>query len=63
MNFTNEANCFVDLEDPHAIRTELRAQYRCEPGEKPERLRVDAVINGIGKAWIDDIRLTAEPLK
>jgi hypothetical protein len=43
--------------------TELRAEYRCEPGEKPERLRVDAVIDGIGKAWIDDVRLTTEPLK
>jgi predicted glycoside hydrolase/deacetylase ChbG (UPF0249 family) len=27
VNFTNEANCFVDLEDPFAIRRELRAQF------------------------------------
>jgi chitin disaccharide deacetylase len=27
VNFTNEAQCFVDLEDPKAIRTELRAQF------------------------------------
>jgi chitin disaccharide deacetylase len=27
VNFTNEAQCFVDLEDPRAIRTELRGQF------------------------------------
>ncbi|HEY7513870.1 MAG TPA: ChbG/HpnK family deacetylase [Vicinamibacteria bacterium] len=27
VNFTNEAQCFVDLEDPRAIRSELRAQF------------------------------------
>jgi len=27
VNFTNEARCFVDLEDPRAIRSELRAQF------------------------------------
>lgn len=42
--------------------TELRAEYTCGKDERPERLRVDAVINGIGKAWIDDIRITREPL-
>jgi predicted glycoside hydrolase/deacetylase ChbG (UPF0249 family) len=26
VNFTNEADCFVDLENPSAIRTELRGQ-------------------------------------
>jgi predicted glycoside hydrolase/deacetylase ChbG (UPF0249 family) len=27
VNFTNEAACFVDLESPEAIRSELRAQF------------------------------------
>lgn len=27
VNFTNEAQCFVDLENPRAIRAELRAQF------------------------------------
>jgi predicted glycoside hydrolase/deacetylase ChbG (UPF0249 family) len=27
VNFTNEAQCFVDLESPRAIRAELRAQF------------------------------------
>lgn len=27
VNFTNEAQCFVDLEDPRAIRSELRTQF------------------------------------
>lgn len=27
VNFTNEAQCFVDLEDPRAIRAALRAQF------------------------------------
>jgi len=42
--------------------TPLRLEYRCEKGERPELLRVNLVIDGIGRAWIDDIRLTSEPL-
>jgi chitin disaccharide deacetylase len=41
VNFTNEANCFVDLEDPRAIRAELRKQfeqYRSLLGSLPTHL-------------------------
>lgn len=42
--------------------TPLRLEYRCEKGERLDLLRVNLVINGIGRAWIDDIHITSEPL-
>lgn len=42
--------------------TPLRVEYRCEKGERPDLLRVNLVIDGTGRAWIDDIRITSEPL-
>jgi len=42
--------------------TPVRIEYRCERGERPELLRVNLVIDGIGRAWIDDIHITSEPL-
>lgn len=40
----------------------VRIEYRCEQGERPDLLRVNLVIDGFGRAWIDDIRITSEPL-
>jgi len=31
-------------------------------GEKPDRVKLNLVVNGQGKAWIDDIRLLKAPL-
>ena len=42
--------------------TPVRIEYRCEQGERPDLLRVNLVIDGFGRAWIDDIRITSEPL-
>lgn len=42
--------------------TPVRIEYRCERGERPDLLRVNLVIDGYGRAWIDDIRITSEPL-
>lgn len=38
------------------------AQVRLEKGMAPDRVRIDLVIEGIGKVWLDDLRLLAEPL-
>ncbi len=42
--------------------TPVRIEYRCEKGERPDLLRVNLVLDGNGRAWIDDIRITSEPL-
>lgn len=42
--------------------TPVRVEYRCERGERPDLLRVNLVLDGIGRAWIDDIRISSEPL-
>jgi hypothetical protein len=42
--------------------TPVRLEYRCERGERPDLLRVNLVLDGIGRAWIDDIRIASEPL-
>jgi hypothetical protein len=33
-----------------------------EKGDKPDRVRLNLVIDGKGTAWIDDIRLLSSPL-
>ena len=34
-----------------------------EAGQKPDLIRLNLVVNGKGKVWIDDIRLFRQPLK
>lgn len=38
------------------------AQVRLEKGLAPDRVRIDLVVEGVGKVWLDDLRLLAEPL-
>jgi len=34
-----------------------------QPGQKPDLIRLNLVVNGKGKVWIDDIRLLRQPLQ
>jgi hypothetical protein len=34
-----------------------------EAGQKPDLIRLNLVVNGAGKVWIDDIKLLRQPLK
>lgn len=33
-----------------------------QPGEKPDLIRLNLVVNGKGRVWIDDVRLSRAPL-
>jgi hypothetical protein len=41
---------------------DLTAQIRVEKGQSPDRLRLNLVMNGEGKFWIESVKLTSEPL-
>ena len=41
---------------------EAQAIFRLEKGQVPDRVRLNLVIEGEGKVWIDDVRLTVAPL-
>jgi hypothetical protein len=43
--------------------TLLATPFFLRPGENPDKVRLNLVINGQGTVWIDDIRLLAVPLK
>lgn len=36
--------------------------FLLQPGQKPELIKLNLVVNGTGTVWIDDIRLTKGPL-
>lgn len=42
--------------------TESQTVFRLEKGQKPDRVRLNLVIEGEGKVWIDDLKLVVAPL-
>ncbi len=42
--------------------TELTAVFRLEPGQNPENVKLNLVVGGAGRVWIDDIRVMRAPL-
>jgi hypothetical protein len=53
-----------DLETPLTGTTDWSTKstpFYLQKGQKPDYIKLNLVINGIGKAWIDDIRLFASP--
>ena len=42
--------------------TELRTVFRLGAGQNPSDVMLNMVVNGTGRVWIDDIRVTREPL-
>lgn len=43
--------------------TELRTVFRLEPGQNPSDVMLNLVVNGTGRVWVDDARLTRAPLE
>jgi hypothetical protein len=41
----------------------IRTPFLFQKGQKPDKVTLNIVINGIGTVWIDDIVLSKEPLK
>ncbi|MCA9239455.1 MAG: hypothetical protein KDA37_04620 [Planctomycetales bacterium] len=41
----------------------IRVPFLFKPGQKPEKVTLNLVINGVGTVWVDDIVLSKEPLK
>lgn len=41
----------------------IQTPFMFQKGQKPEKITLNLVINGIGTVWIDDIVLSAEPLE
>jgi hypothetical protein len=41
--------------------TEVETPFLLKEGQKPDNVKLNLVIDGIGTVWIDDIRLVAEP--
>jgi hypothetical protein len=41
----------------------METPFFLQKGEKPERIKLNLVVDGIGAAWIDHIRLVKGPLK
>ena len=42
--------------------TELRTLFRLEPGQNPDNVKLNLVVGGAGRVWIDDIKVTRAPL-
>ncbi len=43
--------------------TQLETPFFLKKGENPDNVKLNLVVNGTGKVWIDDIRLLKSPLK
>lgn len=41
----------------------VETPFLLERGQRPKRVRLNLVVNGRGRVWIDDIRLLARPLR
>lgn len=41
----------------------IATPFFLEAGQKPDLIRLNLVVNGSGKVWIDDIRLSRAPLR
>jgi hypothetical protein len=41
----------------------IQTPFMFQKGQKPEKITLNLVINGIGTVWIDDIVLSTEPLE
>ena len=41
----------------------LQTPFMLQKGQKPSKVTLNLVINGIGTVWVDDIVLSKEPLK
>ena len=42
--------------------TELMAVFRLEPGQNPDNVKLNLVVGGAGRVWIDDITVMRAPL-
>ncbi len=42
--------------------TELTAVFRLEPGQNPDNVRLNLVVGGAGRVWIDDLKVVRAPL-
>jgi len=42
--------------------TELRTVFRLEAGQNPENVKLNLIVGGAGRVWIDDIKVTRTPL-
>jgi hypothetical protein len=42
--------------------TSQETPFLLRPGENPEKIRLNLVIDGVGTVWIDDVRLLRAPL-
>lgn len=42
---------------------QIETPFFLQTGQKPEKVTLNLVINGIGTVWVDDIVLSREPLK
>ncbi len=42
--------------------TELMTVFRLEPGQNPDNVKLNLVVGGAGRVWIDDIKVTRAPL-
>jgi hypothetical protein len=54
------------MNDPVQGKTDWKAiqpPFFFQKGQKPTRVTLNIVINGIGTVWVDDIVLSKEPLK
>jgi len=40
----------------------IRTPFLFQKGQKPEKVTLNLVVNGTGTVWIDDVRLSKEPL-
>jgi len=44
------------------VWTTAQTPFRLEAGQRPSNVKLNLVIEGVGTVWIDDIKLTSEPL-
>ncbi len=42
--------------------TELKTSFRLEAGQNPETVKLNLVVGGVGRVWIDDIKVMRAPL-
>lgn len=52
-----------DAVDQKTEWKKIQAPFMFQKGQKPEKITLNLVINGIGTVWIDDIVLSKEPLE
>ena len=43
--------------------TDAVAVFRLDPGQNPDNIKLNLVVTGPGRVWIDDIRVTKAPLE